>query len=213
GDMDFKVTGTRSGVTAIQLDNKLGHLPRPILSQALEQARKGLNHILDRMDTICTGPRKELKSHAPRIEQFMIRENKIGLIIGPGGKTIKEIQAATDSTIDIAEDGRVRIFARNREQGQEARNRVEWLCREPRLNGFYRGVVKSIKPFGVFVEILPNTEGLVHVSDLDTSHVEDPNRIVRSGDTIPVKVIGVDNGRLKLSRKDALNISDLHFER
>lgn len=212
GDMDFKVAGTANGVTAIQMDNKIGHLPDTVMDRALKQAREGLNHILDRMMTICPAPRDDLKDHAPRIEQFYIRENKIGRVIGPSGKTIKEIQATTGATIDIGDDGLIRIFAANRENVQNARRKVEWLSREPKVNGFYKGTVKSVKPFGVFVEILPNTEGLVHISELDTGHVDDPAKICRVGDVIPVKVTGVENGRLKLSRKDAVNISETVFE-
>jgi len=212
GDMDFKVAGTGRGITAIQMDNKIGHLPDAVLSNALERARSGLNHILEKMKAICTSPRTDLKPHTPRVEQFYIRENKIGMVIGPSGSVIKDIQNTTGATIDIAENGLVTIYAGSLNKAHDARRRVEWLSREPKLNGFYRGTVKSIKPFGVFVEILPGTEGLVHVSELDTGHVRDPGDICRIGDVIPVKVTGVDNGRLKLSRKDALNVSETVFD-
>jgi len=212
GDMDFKVAGTHHGITAIQLDNKIGHLPDAVMAGALDQARTGLDHILSRIAEISPAPRSELKDHAPRIEQFFIRENKIGMVIGPSGKTIKEIQSVTGAIVDIEENGLVRVFAGNREKAREARRKIEWISREPRLNGYYRGTVKSVKPFGVFVEILPNTEGLVHVSELEAGHVSDPADRFRVGDVIPVKVTGVDDGRLKLSRKDALNVSDSVFE-
>jgi len=212
GDMDFKVAGTSSGVTAIQMDNKIGNLSPVILGEALSQARKGLNHILGEMKKIYPEVRSDLKAHSPRSEEFYIRQNKIGLLIGPSGKTIKDIQARTETTIEIKDDGCVRIFAGEKKDLDSARREVEFLTREPKLNAYYRGKVKSIKPFGAFVEIMPNTEGLVHVSELGVDYVDDPGKVVRVGETIPVKLIGVDNGKIKLSRREALNISDTLFE-
>lgn len=212
GDMDFKVAGTASGVTAIQMDNKIGNLPADVLASALAQARDGLNHILGKMSELSPQTRIEPKPHAPRSESFYIREHKIGLIIGPGGKTIKDIQARTGTTISINDEGCVQIYAVGSDALHSARREIEFMVREPKLNGYYRGTVKSIKPFGMFVEILPNTEGLVHVTELDDGFVKDPAQIARVGDVIPVKVLGVDNGKLKLSRKAALGISSAHFE-
>jgi len=213
GDMDFKVAGTVNGITAIQMDNKIGKLPAEVLKKALLQAREGLEHILNEMEGICSGYRTELKTHVPQTFTLVIRPEKVKVLIGPGGKTIKEIQGETGANIEVDNDGNVRIYSTDAEGGRAARDRVQSLTREAKAGSFYLGKVISIKSFGVFVEIFPGTEGLVHVSELDKGFVDDPSKVVHSGDQIPVKVLGVDaRGKIKLSRKEALGVSQSLFE-
>jgi len=212
GDMDFKVAGTRNGITAIQMDNKIGNLPDQVLHKSIEAARSGINHILGEISKICSEVRDDVKPHAPRSDAFYIRQDKIKNIIGPGGSMIKQIQADTSTTIQVNKDGKVRIYAVNRDTARAARMKIEELSREPEVGACYRGKVRGIKNFGIFVEIFPGTEGFVHVSELDESHVHDPGTLVSPGETIPIKVLGVDEkGRIKLSRKAALNMPEIQF--
>ncbi len=213
GDMDFKVCGTADGITAVQMDNKIGALPAEILKKALEQAREARLHILAEMAKTISKPRESLSSHAPRVAQVRIRESRIGSLIGPGGKTIQEIQAVTETDIEVTDEGVVRIYAKNESDMEEAKKRVRYLTAEPEVGKIYRGTVKSVKNFGAFVEIFADYEGLVHISELKHERVERVTDVVTEGDEIVVKVLGVDRqGKISLSRKDAMNADPSDIE-
>ena len=206
GDMDFKVTGTRDGITATQMDIKVEGLSFEIMAKALEQAKAGRMHILDIMNEIISEPRPELKPHAPRIEMLSIPKDMIGALIGPGGKVIQEIQRTTGATIIVEEkDGRgdVNVFGENKEVITAA---VEWIKKivtVPEVGQVYRGKVKTIVQFGAFVEILPNKDGLLHISEIDWKKIKTVDEVLKVGDEIEVKLIDIDpkTGKLKLSRK------------
>ncbi len=205
GDMDFKVAGTSKGITAIQMDIKIAGIDRSILERALEQARLGRLHILDRMLKAISTPRKELSQYAPKIITYKIDPDKIRDIIGPGGKTINKIIAETGVKIDIEDDGRVFIAATNQVDGDRALKIIEGLVKEVKEGEIYLGKVTRLMTFGAFVEILPGKEGLVHISKLDTKRVEKVEDVVAVGDEILVKVTEIDKqGRINLSRKDAM---------
>jgi len=205
GDMDFKVAGTKKGVTAIQMDIKIPGIDREILKDALEQARKGRLYILDRMLEVISEPRKELSPYAPRIITTMVDTEKIRDIIGPGGKVIKKIIDETGVKIDIEDDGRVFIAAVDGEAGKRALKIIEDLTRDVEVGAIYIGKVQRILNFGAFVEILPGKEGLVHISQLAEERVGKVEDVVSVGDEILVKVTDVDRqGRINLSRKEAL---------
>ncbi|MDP6801823.1 MAG: polyribonucleotide nucleotidyltransferase [Gemmatimonadota bacterium] len=202
GDMDFKVTGSRDGITALQMDNKLGGIPFSVLEQALMQARDGRIHILDKMSEALEAPREELSEFAPRILQLSINPKKIRDIIGPGGKMIRSICEETGANIDVDDDGSVKISSVDRAAGQAALQRVKDIVTDPELNATYTGKVRRIEPFGAFVEILPGRDGLVHISELDRERVNEVTDIVKEGDVLTVKVIGIDDsGKVRLSRK------------
>ena len=205
GDMDFKVAGTKKGITAIQMDIKIPGIERRVLSHALEQARKGRLFILEKMLAIIPAPRTEISPYAPRIFTTSIDPEKIGDVIGPGGKTIKKIIDETGAEIDIEDDGRVFIAAVNSVAGEKALEMIEQLTKDVKVGELYTGKVVRIINFGAFVEILPGKEGLVHISQLKeerTNRVED---VVSVGDEILVKVTEIDRqGRINLSRKAAL---------
>ena len=212
GDMDFKVAGTERGITAIQMDNKIGKLPGDVLRKALSQARDGRLHILSKMADISPGIRPELKPQAPRVINLKVRPDRIRDIIGPSGKTIQEIQRTTFSKIDISDDGRIRIYASSENAVRAAEKSIASIVREPEIGRYYRSRVVSVKPFGIFVEIFPGTEGLVHISEIN-SNTQDLSIAFKPGDMIPVKVVGVDErGRIKLSQKQALTVSETEFE-
>ncbi|NMD04158.1 MAG: polyribonucleotide nucleotidyltransferase, partial [Bacteroidales bacterium] len=206
GDMDFKVAGTRDGITATQMDIKVEGLSYEILSKALEQAKKGRMHILDIMSKTISEPRPELKPHAPRIEMLSIPKDMIGALIGPGGKVIQEIQRETGATIVVEEingRGDVNVFGENKEVITAA---VEWIKRivaVPEVGQVYKGKVKTIVQFGAFVEILPNKDGLLHISEIDWKKIKTVDEVLKEGDEIEVKLIDIDpkSGKLKLSRK------------
>ncbi|MDD3706507.1 MAG: polyribonucleotide nucleotidyltransferase [Clostridiaceae bacterium] len=205
GDMDFKVAGTREGITAIQMDIKIAGIDRPILERALEQARVGRLFILDKMLSVISEPRKELSPYAPKIITTRIDPDKIRDIIGPGGKTINKIIAETGVKIDIEDDGRVFIAATNQSAGDKALNIIESLVKEVKEGEIYLGKVTRLMTFGAFVEILPGKEGLVHISKLDTKRVEKVEDVVAVGDEILVKVTEIDKqGRINLSRRHAM---------
>jgi polyribonucleotide nucleotidyltransferase len=205
GDMDFKVAGTKEGVTAIQMDIKISGIPADILERALVQARTARLHILDEMDKVLDRPRPELSRHAPQLEVVFVDPEKIRDIIGPGGKNIKAMTAATGASIDIEDSGRISIFAPNEESLKDAVDMVLFYDQKPELGKDYLGKVKKLMDFGAFVEILPGVEGLVHVSQLDTERVEKVENVVNLGDEIKVKVIEIESsGRLRLSRKAVL---------
>ena len=205
GDMDFKVAGTRSGVTSIQMDIKIGGLTIDIMREALQKAHRARLHILGIMEQALAGPRAELSQYAPRIITMKINPAKIGEVIGPKGKTIRGLQEATGATINIDDDGTITIASVSGEGGERARRMIAGLTEEPEVGKIYDGVVKSITTFGAFVEITPGTEGLVHISELQEGRVDKTEDVVKKGDNIPVKLLHIDEkGRLRLSRKAAL---------
>ena len=205
GDMDFKVAGTREGINALQMDIKIKGITPAIMAEAMEQARIGRLFILDKMLEVIPQPRAELKSHAPRITVVMIPVDKIGAVIGPGGKTIRSIQEETGAKIDINEDGSVFIATSDGESARMARERVEALTDSAVIGRIYTGKVVRVTDFGAFVEILPNTDGLVHISQLDSQRVESVEDVVRLGDEITVMVTDIDaQGKIRLSRQAVL---------
>ena len=207
GDMDFKVTGTREGICAIQMDIKLESVPAQVLEQALEQARVGRLHILDRMAQAIDAPRATLSAFAPRILTLKIKPDRIRDIIGPGGKTIRAIQDQTSCEINVSDDGTVTIAAFDADGGKRALELVEGLTAEAEIGAYYRGRVRRVADFGAFVEIIPAMDGLIHISELDRSRVERVEDICREGDEVVVKVINIDReGKIRLSRKEALGV-------
>lgn len=209
GDMDFKVTGTRDGITATQMDIKVEGLSFEILTKALHQAKAGRLHILDIMSQTIAEPRPELKPHAPRIEMLTIPKELIGALIGPGGKVIQEIQRVTGATIIVEEiegHGDVNIFGENAEVIRAALDWVKKIVTVPEIGQVYRGKVKTIVQFGAFVEILPNKDGLVHISELEWRKVNKVEDVLKEGQEIEVKIIDIDpkTGKIKLSRKELL---------
>jgi polyribonucleotide nucleotidyltransferase len=205
GDMDFKVAGTRDGITALQMDIKIKGITSEIMSKALEQARVARLFILDKILEIIPEPRKELKSFAPRITVLHIPSDKIGAVIGPGGKTIRSIQDETGVKIDIEEDGTVFIAATDGPAALRAREMVEEITEVPVVGRIYTGKVVRTTDFGAFVEILPNQDGLVHISQLDSERVNKVEDIVSVGDEITVMITNIDNtGKVRLSRQAVL---------
>lgn len=205
GDMDFKLCGTETGITGFQLDLKLPGISHKILAEAIVQAREARGPILEAMRNAIAAPRAELSVYAPRIETVRIPVDKIGLLIGPGGKTIKGIVAETGAEINIEDDGSVHIYSSNGESLKRAKEIISGMTREIEVGETYQGVVVSTKEFGAFVEVLPGKEGLVHISELADFRVNKTEDVVRIGDAIWVKCIGIDEkGRVKLSRKAAM---------
>jgi polyribonucleotide nucleotidyltransferase len=205
GDMDFKVAGTRRGITALQLDVKTKGIAPEVLGQALEQARRGRLHILDRMVEAIAEPREHLSPWAPRIITLQIDPEKIREVIGPGGKVINKIIAETGTKIDIEDDGRIFIASVDQEGGERAVRMIQQLTREVRPGEVYVGRVSRIMNFGAFVEVLPGKEGLVHISELADERVNRVEDVVQVGDQVLVKVTEIDRlGRINLSRKAAL---------
>lgn len=209
GDMDFKVTGTRDGITATQMDIKVEGLSYDILAEALEQARKGRLHILDAMVEVLAEPRPDLKPHAPRIEKIIVPKDMIGAIIGPGGKVIQEIQRETETTIVVEEIdsmGVVDIFGENLEGITKALNWINKIIEVPEIGKTYHGKVVSVVSFGAFVEILPGKEGLLHISEIEWHKIDTVEDVLKEGDEVDVKVLDIDQktGKLKLSRKALL---------
>ena len=205
GDMDFKVAGTRDGITALQMDIKIKGITSEIMSKALEQARIARLFILDKILEIIPEPRKELKSFAPRITVLHIPSDKIGAVIGPGGKTIRGIQDETGVKIDIEEDGTVFIAATDGPAALRAREMVEEITEVPVVGRIYTGKVVRTTDFGAFVEILPNQDGLVHISQLDSERVNKVEDIVSVGDEITVMITNIDDsGKVRLSRQAVL---------
>ncbi len=206
GDMDFKVTGTTDGITACQMDIKVDGLPYNVLEEALEQARQGRFHILGEMAKTISKPRADYKDFVPRIEKIMIDKEFIGAVIGPGGKIIQEIQKETGANIMIEEEGNygiIDIMADNKQAIDAAKNWIKGITAMPELNEIYLGTVKSIVPFGAFIEILPGKDGLLHISEIDHKRIEKVEDVMKEGDKLEVKLIGIDSrtGKLKLSRK------------
>jgi polyribonucleotide nucleotidyltransferase len=206
GDMDFKVTGTRDGITATQMDIKVEGLPYEILEQALEQAKKGRLHILDIIEETISEPRADLKPHAPRIIKITIPKDMIGAIIGPGGKIIQETQAVTGTTIIVEEvDGMgvVHIFGENKDGIDMALERINRIVEVPEVGKVYKGKVKSVVAFGAFIEILPGKEGLLHISEIEWHKINTVDEVLKEGQEVDVKLIEVDpkTSKLRLSRK------------
>lgn len=205
GDMDFKVAGTAHGVTALQMDIKIKGITPAIMAEALEQARQARLAILDKMLAVIPAPRPSLKPHAPRIEVLQIPVDKIGAVIGPGGKIIRAIQEETGAKIDIEDDGKVYIATSDGESARLARERVELLTETAVPGRIYTGKVVRVTDFGAFVEILPNVDGMVHISQLDSQRVERVEDIARVGDELTVMVTGIDpQGKIRLSRQAVL---------
>jgi polyribonucleotide nucleotidyltransferase len=206
GDMDFKVCGTKKGITAVQMDIKIQGLTRQILEKALNQAREGRMFILGRLTEALAAPREELNKFAPRIFTIRVKPDQIREIIGPGGKTIRGITAQTGVAIDVEDDGTVHIASPDGMMAQKAIDIIKGLTTEPEVGEFYMGVVRRIADFGAFVEILPGTDGLVHISELDEKRVRQVTDICKEGDEMVVKVIGIDRatGKIRLSRREVL---------
>ncbi len=205
GDMDFKVCGTRNGLTALQMDIKISGLTREILEKALTQAREGINHILDKMAEALSAPRDDMSPYAPRIYTLHVKPDRIRDIIGPGGKTIRAITEQTGVAIDVSDDGTVLIASSDERSAKKAMDIIRGLTMEPEIGAFYQGVVKRIAEFGAFVEIMPGTDGLVHISELAAERVKRVEDVLKEGDEVLVKVISIDRqGKIRLSRKEAL---------
>lgn len=202
GDMDFKVTGTEKGITAIQMDMKVHGLPVEILRQAIEQSKPGRQLILDHMMTILAAPKPALSPYAPRIEKIKINPDKIGAVIGKGGEVINKITAETGAEIDIKEDGLITVAASDTQNIEKALDWIRSLTEEPEVGRIYEGKVVSIKDFGAFVNILPGIDGMVHISQLSDERVEQVSDVLTEGEMIQVKLTGIDErGRLSLSIK------------
>lgn len=205
GDMDFKVAGTVNGITSFQMDIKIDGITSDIMRNALEQARKGRLHILDIMQKTIAAPKSDISQYAPRIMTLKIPVDKIGLLIGPGGKTIRGIQEDTGAIITVEDDGTVMISSVNTKDGDMAKAIVEELTQEEEIGKVYKGKVKNITNFGAFVEFMPGKEGLLHISEIEHHRVNKVEDVLKSGDEVMVKLIGVDNqGKCRLSRKAIL---------
>ena len=200
GDMDFKVAGSADGVTALQMDIKIEGINEEIMETALVKAKVARMHILERMNQVISSP-KELSESAPSMTKMTVAQDKIKEIIGKGGAVIKAIQAETEASVDINDDGEVTVFAENKSSMQAALDRIEKIIEEPELNKVYEGTVVKIVEFGAFVNILPGKDGLLHISEISQERVEDVNSVLSEGDVISVKLIGFDRGKLKLSKK------------
>ncbi len=209
GDMDFKLCGTADGITGFQLDLKLPGVSSKIMIEAINEATEARQKVLEAMNSALSQPRTELSPHAPRIETLKINPDKIGLLIGPGGKTIKGIVAETGAEINIEDDGSVHIYSNHPEGMARAKEIIQGMSKEIEIGELYSGRVVSTKDFGCFVEVLPGKEGLCHISELADFRVNKTEDVVRSGDAIWVKCIGIDDkGRVKLSRKAAMKDRD-----
>jgi len=203
GDMDFKVTGTAEGITAVQMDMKLHGLPVAILAQAIRASTPGRQHILEHMLTTIAAPKTTLSPYAPRIEKIKINPEKIGAVIGKGGEVINKITAETGAEIDIKEDGLITVASSDAASIEKALNWIKALTEEPEVGRIYEGKVVSIKDFGAFINILPGTDGMVHISQLSDERVENVTDVLSEGQIVKVKLTGIDErGRLSLSIKD-----------
>jgi len=207
GDMDFKVAGTRDGITAFQMDIKIAGVTPEIMSKALQQAKEGRYHILGIMEQTLAGPRPEINKYAPKILTTKVDEDKIGAVIGTGGKTIKGIAQVTGAEVNIDDDGTVIIYGKNTASAQAALEMVKAIIEEPEVGKIYQGTVKRIMDFGAFVEILPGKEGLCHISKLARTRVENVSDVLQVGQVIPVKLVEIDRtgGKLSLSYIDAID--------
>jgi len=205
GDMDFKVVGTAKGISALQMDIKIEGVDREIMSDALAQAKDGRLHILGKMEEALDKPRGDVSEHAPKYVTLKIHPDKIRDIIGPGGKVIREMTTEFDSKIDVEDDGTIKIFSNSNEQAEALVKRIEEITAMPEVGKIYNGLVRTIKDFGAFVQILPGTDGMVHISELANERVNKVTDVLKEGDHVNVKVIEIDGrGRIRLSRKAAL---------
>jgi polyribonucleotide nucleotidyltransferase len=205
GDMDFKVVGTSEGITSLQMDIKISGVTREIMSKALAQAKEGRLHILGKMQEAIAEPRAEIAPHAPKFFTMHINPDKIRDIIGPGGKIIKGLSAEFDAKIEVDDDGNVKVFTPSGDIAKKLMERIEDITQEAKVGKIYTGIVKTIKDFGAFVEILPGTDGLVHISELADTRVNKVTDILKEGDEVTVKVLEIDSrGKIRLSRKAAL---------
>jgi polyribonucleotide nucleotidyltransferase len=205
GDMDFKVAGTSQGITALQMDIKVKGITYGIMEEALTQAREARIFVLGRITETLSAPREDLSPYAPRMLRLSIPVEKIGAVIGPGGKTIRSIIEETKTTINVDNDGTVTIGSTSQEAAQRAVERIELLTKEAEVGGIYTGKVVRLMNFGAFVEILPGKDGLVHISELSTERVESVEDVVKIGDEITVMVREIDSmGRINLSRRALL---------
>jgi len=205
GDMDFKVAGTTDGVTALQMDIKIGRVTREIMREALFQARAGRLFILEQMGATMARPREQMSVHAPRIITLKIKPDKIRDVIGPGGKVIRGIIEETGVKIDVEDDGTVFIASSDGTAMQRAIDLIQGITAEPEVGKIYKGTVRKIVDFGAFVEILPGTDGLLHISQIGPGRVAKVSDVLKEGDSIDVKVLEVDKqGKIRLSRKEAL---------
>lgn len=208
GDMDFKVTGTRTGITALQMDIKIDGIIKEVMTQALEQAKEGRLHILDQMAKAINDPRLQVSQYAPIISSIQIKPEKVRLLIGPGGKTIRGITNESGARIDVDDEGTVTISSPDRKCTDLAVNMIREVLKEAEVGELYMGKVVKIMDFGAFVEIFPGTDGLVHISQLDKDRVAKVTDVLKEGDEVLVKVLEIDNnGKIRLSRKAALGES------
>jgi len=208
GDMDFKVTGTRDGITALQMDIKIEGISREVLEQALDQAKAGRIFILDEMSKAISKSREQISEYAPIITTLSIKPEKVRVLIGPGGKTIREITNTSGARIDVDDEGTVTIASADKEISDAAVKMINEIIQEAEVDKLYMGKVVKIMDFGAFVEIFPGTDGLVHISQLARERVEKVTDVLKEGDEVLVKVLDVDsNGKIRLSRKAALGES------
>jgi polyribonucleotide nucleotidyltransferase len=208
GDMDFKVTGSSDGITALQMDIKIDGVTREVMEKALAQAKDGRLHILGKMNEAIPQPRSKVSEYAPVITRFKIKPEKIKILIGPGGKMIKEISSKTDSSINVDDDGNVVVSSPDEDASKAAVDMINEIVQEAEVGKLYMGKVRKIMDFGAFVEILPSTDGLIHISQLDKERVNKVTDVLKEGDEVLVKVIDIDrNGKIALSRKAALGES------
>jgi len=204
GDMDFKVAGTTSGITAFQMDIKIQGISFEIMEKALQQAKEGRLHILGIMNQAIDGPRQQLSEYAPRLISMKVEQDQIGLIIGPGGKTIQGMQRLFGVEINIEEDGTINIASPNKENAVKCKEYIKKMTATPEVGEIYEGVVTKLMDFGAFVEIIPGKEGLLHISQIDNKRVEKVSDYFKVGDKVTVKLLKVENGKFSLSRKELL---------
>ena len=204
GDMDFKVAGTKEGITAFQMDIKIQGISFEIMEQALKQAKEGRFHILDVMDKAISKPNENLSQYAPRLLTIKVEQDQIGMIIGPGGKVIQGMQRLFGVEINIEDDGTVSIASPNKENAQRAKDHIKRMTSNPEVGEIYDGVVTKIMDFGAFVEIIPGKEGLLHISQIDHKRVNKVTDYLKEGDKVTVKLIKIENGKFSLSRKDLI---------
>ncbi|TVQ91126.1 MAG: polyribonucleotide nucleotidyltransferase [Deltaproteobacteria bacterium] len=208
GDMDFKVTGTRKGITAFQMDCKVKGVSREVMAKAMEQARQGRLHILDKMEEVLAAPREDLSRYAPRITTLHIKSDKIRDLIGPGGKVIRGIQEACDVRVTVDDSGKVDVASSDPDSTDKAIRMIREITQEAEIGALYVGIVKRVVDFGAFVEIFPGTDGLIHISHLAQERVENVTDVLNEGDEVLVRVIDIDrSGKIRLSRKEALAAS------
>jgi len=205
GDMDFKVAGTADGITAFQMDIKIHGISFEIMEKALQQAKEGRMHILGIMNETIANPRESLSQYAPRLITMKVETDQIGLIIGPGGKTIQGMQRLFGVDIHIDDNGAINIASPNKESAQKCKEYIKKLTATPEVGEIYEGVITKIMDFGAFVEILPGKEGLLHISQIDNKRVNKVTDYFKEGDKVTVKLLKVENGKYSLSRKELLN--------